>query len=596
MPDSENMGIAEVARQISKTDRLKPNFNSYDKVPSWDGEVYIYDKPNCDDKSNLKVVRVQVKSHRKNLKRPSNEIKYKVDRKDIENYKNNGGAVFFVVYYNTSQDIKSEIYYILISPIKANSLLADHFYEEEIKLRLNKFPNDAEKITYLFQNFYNDCQRQTSFVFEPAVSIFNKTSKRYRLFSHIDKYDNNLFKSIFSSEHHLYSLTQDSVLIPLKESICVKEIGCSPISKVRVGKECYYDNIDLIFRDDETITVSFGDCCIININMNNSTRKINFNLPQGAKHRYKALLFLKALVREKRISLDDYVFFDIKDDFIKKAKQIDLETQINYLKPIVDMLIMLNCSQDLNLSSLADEDLTHLEILINSFVKHKSQKLILKNEANKSFSSTRSVLTTLKVGDLKFLVIIYYDGQSHYICNPFSTTCYVELQQNKFTILSQINENDLISISNIPLDSIDKFYDNYGFIDSLNQEIKDTINNFIISYYISNKTRSDLIEAANKLSAYFMEKLHNKDDYMKIVHYHLVKISNKLSKEITEEIEDLIDMYQNDPTMLFALSLLKDDQRQAYRIFSNLSEQLQCKLKNNAIFMLYDTNSFNSIK
>ena len=54
--DYEQLGTTAVINSVSKTSRLKAFVNSGDKEPSFDGNIYIYDKNSLDKSASLGMI------------------------------------------------------------------------------------------------------------------------------------------------------------------------------------------------------------------------------------------------------------------------------------------------------------------------------------------------------------------------------------------------------------------------------------------------------------------------------------------------------------------------------------------------------------
>ena len=106
--DLEKIATSSVAMSISATDVLSPFINEGDKEPSWDGNVYIYSNKDK-KKEGIKKVPVQVKGKQQD-DFSKEMIKYPVTVIDLENYLNDDGVVFFVVYIGKN-GVDTKIYY-----------------------------------------------------------------------------------------------------------------------------------------------------------------------------------------------------------------------------------------------------------------------------------------------------------------------------------------------------------------------------------------------------------------------------------------------------------------------------------------------------
>ena len=198
--DLEKIATASVKTSISITDELSPFINEGDKEPSWDGNIYIY--ANKDKrKESIKKVPVQVKGKQSD-DFSLDTIKYPVTVVDLENYLNDGGVVFFVVYIS-KDGRNTKIYYSCLLPVKIRNIL-DRNIKKNKKLRIefNSFPEDNERKVSLFLNFYDHMKKQTSFAKTMLLSL--DELEKQGVLEGITFYANNYGKPNLSSYKLLF--------------------------------------------------------------------------------------------------------------------------------------------------------------------------------------------------------------------------------------------------------------------------------------------------------------------------------------------------------------------------------------------------------
>lgn len=92
----ELLSINRLEDVLIRTERIQPNIQKGDKVPSWDGELIIYNSKNINKSNIMGNIRIQVKgSMQQELGLEG--IKFQVERSDLENYKKDGGCIFYVI-------------------------------------------------------------------------------------------------------------------------------------------------------------------------------------------------------------------------------------------------------------------------------------------------------------------------------------------------------------------------------------------------------------------------------------------------------------------------------------------------------------------
>lgn len=159
--DLEKIATSAVSESISMTDTMSAFINDGDKEPVWDGHIYIFaDKAKKIE--SIKKVPVQIKG--KSSKKLDEEvIKYPLRLSYLNDYLDDGGVLFFVVYISPSGNRK-QIYYASLLPVNLQILLSDTKDGQKVKnIELRKFPSDNRKKTIILLNFYENMQKQTSF-------------------------------------------------------------------------------------------------------------------------------------------------------------------------------------------------------------------------------------------------------------------------------------------------------------------------------------------------------------------------------------------------------------------------------------------------
>ena len=151
----EQAAVGAVKNSIGVCDFLSAFIADNDKEPSWDGHVYIYKNKNKKKKEIKGRVAVQIKGTENNNFSKS-EISFPVLLSDLNNYLNNGGAVFFVVYVKSDgNELLGQIYYATLSPIEIRVLLFEASNQKTKSITLKKFPKNSNEKTMILLNFFS---------------------------------------------------------------------------------------------------------------------------------------------------------------------------------------------------------------------------------------------------------------------------------------------------------------------------------------------------------------------------------------------------------------------------------------------------------
>ena len=148
-----------------------------DKEPAWDGNIYI----KHGDKSYSRIpAQVKGKSVKSLPKNPS----YKVSLVNLENYKRDGGIVYFVVFL--LDDGTRAPYYRFLAPVDLKRYIQKAKGSSSTSITLEPLGPVVGELERLFIQFYYDCKRQTSFsssdIMTLEEAIKNGYSLNYRIY------------------------------------------------------------------------------------------------------------------------------------------------------------------------------------------------------------------------------------------------------------------------------------------------------------------------------------------------------------------------------------------------------------------------------
>lgn len=121
----ESIAITAIVNEVNLFDNLEEELKKRDKIPVWDGDLYLYKKDSTKKKDIVGRIPVQVKGKdgkEKNCKEKKNAY-YDVEIVDIENYKKDKkGTIFFIV--EVFPDRSTKIYYKIFDLETIDTILA----------------------------------------------------------------------------------------------------------------------------------------------------------------------------------------------------------------------------------------------------------------------------------------------------------------------------------------------------------------------------------------------------------------------------------------------------------------------------------------
>lgn len=143
----EGLSINYLKNILLKTGYITPYVSENDRTPSWDGCVILRSKKDSASKENLRRVFVQVKG--KEVAPPyQSQISFPIDVKDLNNYLNDCGVIYFVVYLDGISQYK--IYYVTLTRLILRRALKNKNNNKTISFILNQLPDDLDEISDIF--------------------------------------------------------------------------------------------------------------------------------------------------------------------------------------------------------------------------------------------------------------------------------------------------------------------------------------------------------------------------------------------------------------------------------------------------------------
>ena len=240
----ELQAVNHLKLHLSKGGHLIPDIPEFDKSPSWDGEILAY-KNNTDKKDCLiGKIRIQVKG-KYSQKPKGRKRSFSIDKADLVNYKNDGGAILFVVYLNESFQ---QYFYNDLTAEKLKYYLKKSAGRQSKKISVPIFPlsDSPSEVDDLVVNTIEHCRMQTSFANQPIYSIdeFAKRSDFDSLqlkFFGVDTNKNPLELLLGNFPKYWYGKTKGSnVPIPLEyQDVTNRKIVMIENAEVTVKKRRY---------------------------------------------------------------------------------------------------------------------------------------------------------------------------------------------------------------------------------------------------------------------------------------------------------------------------------------------------------------------
>ena len=447
-------------------------------------------------------------------------------------------------------------------------------------IELKKFPSNANEKEMIFFNFWEDCQKQSSFSNAKLFSYEELEGKGIldSLSISVTPIGVDTKTALLTNEVYLYANIKGSSIPQPLEVIPEKMVAVEERpSTVTVGGKTFYDKVN-IYQDAKSTTTMFGESFSI-IYKKDKTVQIKYSDSPKLRTLVKDLDFMLSYIREGEFSYNNvsFPFDETTADFSNFS--IESSTQrLADAQKVVKMLDVLGCKKDLNLKSLNNSDWNNINTLVTAFVDKKKVKRLKDN---------LPPLTNIKVGNLKFLLVLKKDENQKgtYEISDFFKTDLVLFYKNRngeevpISQYAILRKDDFLNVDNIRFDellpSFKKFERHSETISKANFTMLD-----LISAY-DDCNRKEILETAKAFSDWIMQATEEEIPYsLRLLNkLQIEKRERELSAEEKEKLFQITeDSKANEGTLVGAFLLL-DQQIMAERHFSklNLEEQKEFK-------------------
>lgn len=587
--DLEKIATASVKTSISITDELSSFINEGDKEPSWDGNIYIY--ANKDKrKESIKKVPVQVKGKQSD-DFSLDTIKYPVTVVDLENYLNDGGVVFFVVYISKDgRDTK--IYYSCLLPVKIRNILDRNIKKnKKLSIEFNSFPEDNERKVSLFLNFYDHMKKQTSFAKTMLLSL--DELEKQGVLEGITFYANNYgkpnlstYKLLFEDEIYMYAnIKGSSVPQPLLDIPLDLHIAEKVETEISVNGTVYYTQFHRIRSRDEAV-LTIGKSVTITMVGKKQSLTIKFTPTRNLKCSVTDLEFILALHKYNQFEMMGHTLPLDPNRLFSEDKVKKLQENLEFSRNLIEVLNIFNLDTDINIDSFSTDDCRHSNLFIKGLVK------------NEPVSGLNEGLPfALRLNYLGSVVVIGLEKEKpgtyriyDYFSKPIKLWYKDDTGEYRTSKYDFLEIDDFLKVRNI----------DYGDVLESYKEISDEniygranwiLLKLLLAYDKSGSKRKDILEAAYGF-AEWLYNINMSDDTLalcsrKLNFYQVLKRQRNLIKEHKRELFNIAEDLQQDKTIRVGAYLLLDNQIAAEKLFNELDIDVKQEFQTYPIFRFW---------
>ena len=584
----ETLSVDAVRDSIMMAELLDQYIPDNDKEPFWDGAVYIYSDKKHNKDTFIGRMPVQVKGT-KNNDLSKDEITYPINTTDLRGYLADGGVIYFVVYISNN-GLSKKIYYIELTPIRIRVFLNEAKKQQNKSIKLKAFPFDNDAKTTIFMNCLQHCQKQASFSHAELFSLEELQEQGVLEnitipFSGIG-ITTDPQKALMKNDVYIYAKIKGSTipqpLLMLPQDIHTAEDISSDIT---INNKTYYKSVHIIktanltqFVLGESFTITtFDDTQEINIKYNGS---------DNVRILCKDLEFILSLLDAGYFESNGHRFdFNTKEVDYSNFNIAEQKQLLNFAQKTVETLNVLNCTKDLSLSSLKEEDIRNLKRLYSSLIKNKPAS---------GLKEDLPPIGNMTVGNLNFIVCLnrQKDDKNTYLIKDFFNSeilfTYKGENGNMYPIsqYALLTADDLLGADNVNWQVL---LPSFQKVDK-HEETFQRSNWFLLELHnaYDKSQNKEILTVANKFSDWIMTATEEELPYniKKLNQLQIIKRIRELNDEETKSLYQIILGDNVDDSICVGAYLLLDQQQSAEKHFAKLTSDMQNEFKKYPIYHL----------
>lgn len=505
----EGLSINYLKNILLKTGYITPYVSENDKTPSWDGCVILRSKKDSASKENLRRVFVQVKG--KEVAPPyQSQISFPIDVKDLNNYLNDCGVIYFVVYLDGISQYK--IYYVTLTRLILRRALKNKNNNKTISFILNQLPDDLDEISDIFFNFSLEMQRrlpekdltlENILVAGEKISGFTMLNMRYCGVKYRDDPLGYFFTHPTTLSIHNPIL---GISIPIG-TVMIQQIFTSREGVIAIGDKVYYNHYNIERIGEKHAKIKFGQNFILELKCTDTEFivKFDYGIKGFLDDRIYDTRFLLDLFSKRELSIDKQLMKFPESETSRKELDIEyFNHNLRLLELTKQLLETLNVKTPLNYDIVTEEDKENLIKLINIFLFGRT--FVPDNK--------REIIFRPTIGNIQILLIVQEINKNQYTLVDFFS------DKNKIDFMCQFDNVEF----RIPKSFVFKRND-FVLIDNINFDL-------LFDDIVASQNNHDL----RKYTYYFMEQMisgfhkrtKEKTEFAKIIEKCLEYLKNNV--------------------------------------------------------------------
>lgn len=583
-------GAVAVRSFFNRLGYIKPYINSDDTQPVWDGSLFIYNHRTDFTNERLKfTVPVQVKAHEFDGDDFPDFTYYDIELVNLENYKIDGGVVFFNVLVGYE---RSKVYVNFLTKSTIQNYLDTAKGTKTRSVKFSPIPKNYTEIVSQLRTLH--LQRTHSLIpFEQAKKYPNV---QWAIDSYGLSAEQNPLEYITSNPVNILAIVEgfSTPLYVGNSAARITSVSLPEQFNISIADTIYYDNVTRIF-EGTTQTIKIGKSLMLKFVKEEESIKVTVSAElkgDTIEELVHEISFIIALFENKRISFDNHVLeldINVEESLIKEWK-----SKLKFWNDVKDLFSLLHIEEPINnIQELSSAEINRLKTLIAGLLYSKT--VIGKNGMKEdhlewiSFSNIRVLVFARYLSGNKYKLVNIFDSLSAFYKD-------VDGKLKSASIYSKVIAEEVLA-SNVDWSNLLKSYQdaieiNRDFYERANWDVLWLIKLF------DKYNRISILNAAEDLLNWIITT-DDKTTWHNVWRFNQIQI--KLRKGNTLEASDqdwLLDQEETIPTAkdiddsqkiqtLFSIQVLLSNYRKATRIFDKMTSDEKEFISGLPIFQLY---------
>ena len=579
--DKENIAVDTVSLTLASSGNFKPNINKNDKLPSWDGEIYVYLSKKKEKQGLYDVIPVQVKGTARDS-RVAGGFKYSVQIADLKNFLEcrSGTTLYFVVFIHEEDDEpKCEIYYEKFLPFDLKHILKECGNQDTVTITFKIFPKKKKERARLIYDIVRDMKRQRACINADIVAlepIFKETPNPVLSLEHII-YQEEDMQSPFpflGRDYYLYAKRQDNIHQPVLHGR-IEGFGIPMYCPVIINDTEYFSMYERVEYVDR-IVIKIGNAIeFVLPKTEKPAMTLHIHLTWKLSEDIRDVSFILDLIKYKQIKLNGAILPCELDQSSKP--EIDIEALNQHLETcqmIQTLMNAIDVTRDLDLSQVKDEQRKGLQKLYSFIVDGKKARI--------EFQADYDILE-LEIGNLKILLFVVADKRAKqcYEIRNFNNIHNVVTTNDGFQTSPYVclSEEQLMRADNIKYENFFRQLETLPLSERHVKAVTLLLYKMLHAYDKSGDIRSDILSAAIRI-AEWLETHDQYSDLIKTINkMEAIKRSRSLNEQENDVLFAIAENTKLEPVYRSFAYLLLDEYKSAIRFFEQIPHEKQEELK-----------------